>query len=277
MNQEKLKALISLLEDDDREVLNHVQGRLASLGQQVIPALQEFREQNPGTKLQQRLESLIQHMQYNSVAGSLEQWVANEQDDLLKAMWIIATYQNPALQYQQLKQQVQQLYYDVWLEFKHDLHPFDQIKILNSIFFSRMKFSANIKDFHAPENSMINHVINSRRGNPISLCIIYMLIARQLKLPVYGVNLPNLFILTYKNEQIQFYINAFNKGLIFSRTDIDNYVAQLQLQRQPTFYEPCGNTDIVKRVVRNLMVSFEKQSDDRKKEDMQTLINILGN
>ena len=62
---------------------------------------------------------------------------------------------------------------------------------------------------------MINAVLESKKGNPISMCVVYMLIAQKLKLPVYGVNLPSLFVLTYKKGDEQFYINAFNKGLNF--------------------------------------------------------------
>ncbi len=65
---------------------------------------------------------------------------------------------------------------------------------------------------------MINQVLESKKGNPISLAAVYMLIAQKLKLPIFGVNLPNLFVLIYKSEELNFYINVFNRGVIFSKT-----------------------------------------------------------
>ena len=53
----------------------------------------------------------------------------------------------------------------------------------------------------------LNVVLETKKGNPISLCVIYLLIARKLKLPVFGVNLPNMFMLLFRNEQQEFYIN----------------------------------------------------------------------
>ncbi|HXA01221.1 MAG TPA: transglutaminase-like domain-containing protein, partial [Cytophagaceae bacterium] len=139
-----------------------------------------------------------------------------------------------------------------------------------------LKFSANTKNFHSPANSMINVVLETKKGNPISLCVIYMLVAQKLKMPVYGVNLPNLFILTYKDKDSQFYINAFNKGLIFSKADIDNYISHLNLSQMEIFYEPCSNLEIIKRVLRNLVVSFEKIGDSQKVEEVKTLLRTIS-
>ncbi len=66
---------------------------------------------------------------------------------------------------------------------------------------------------------MLHLVLENKRGNPLTLCVIYLLIATKLDLPVYGVNLPNLFILTYKHPVVdQFYINVYNKGAYTFKT-----------------------------------------------------------
>jgi regulator of sirC expression with transglutaminase-like and TPR domain len=99
-----------------------------------------------------------------------------------------------------------------------------------------------------------------------------MLVAQKLKLPVSGVNLPNLFILTYKDDKHQFYINAFNRGLIFSKQDIENYINELHLVPQTSFYEPCNNLEIVRRALRNLVMSFEKIGEHAKAEEVKLLL-----
>jgi regulator of sirC expression with transglutaminase-like and TPR domain len=187
----------------------------------------------------------------------------------------VATYQYPDLELEEMRKQVDQLYYDTWAELKDGLNPFDQIRIINSVLFDRFKFRANTKNFHSPGNSMINAVLESKKGNPISLSSIYLLIAQRLNLPVYGVNLPNLFILTYKSEDLQFYINVFNKGLIFSREDIDNYIEHLQLQPNDIYYQPCTHLQIIYRYLRNLIVSFEKVGDYHKSDEIKTILGKI--
>lgn len=276
MNDNQLKALISLLDDEDREVVDHVEEQIRLLGGQMIPLLESEWEGSFNPVLQKRIEEIIHDLQYESVLERMRDWKNGGAMDLLEGMWIVATYQYPDLSLAKLRQEVEQLFYDVWIDFKPEMHPDEQVKAMNSAFFSKLKFAPNTKHFHSPTNSMINQVLESRKGNPPTLCVLYMLIAQRLNLPIYGVNLPNLFVLTYKNTSgIQFYINVFNRGLIFTTKDIDQYIDQLNLKRLDTFYQPCTNTDIVRRVLRNLMLAFEKNGDTERVQEVERILDTI--
>ncbi|MCE2732771.1 MAG: transglutaminase-like domain-containing protein [Flammeovirgaceae bacterium] len=276
MSDSELKALVSLLDDDDDKIVNQVENKIKSLGQEIIPFLEREWEStfNPG--LQRKIEDLIHTLQYKLLKERMEAWYQSEEQDLLTGMWLIATYQYPDFELEKLKRDLDEIYREVWLEFRPDLHPFDQIKVVNSVFFSKLKFGANTKNFHSPGNSLLNIVLETRKGNPISLCIIYLYVAQKLQLPVYGVNLPNLFVLTYKNESNQFYINVFNRGLIFSKTDVENYIHELRLTPQNSFFEPCANLEIVRRSLRNLVMSFDKMGEHAKAEEVKEILLIIA-
>ena len=272
MQESELKALVSLLDDEDKQVSSHVEEKILSIGKEVIPFLEKEWETTFSPVLQQRIEDLIHTLQYDLVKERLKDWYNTEEQDLLAGMWIIATYQYPDIELEKLRQELEQIYYDTWLEFRPDLYPFDQVKVINSVLFSKLKFGANSKNFHSPGNSMINIVLEMRKGNPITLCVIYLLVAQKLKLPVFGVNLPNLFILTYKDDNNQFYINAFNRGLIFSKKDIENYITELHMVPQSSFFEPCNNLEIIRRALRNLVMSFEKMGEHAKADEVKVLL-----
>jgi regulator of sirC expression with transglutaminase-like and TPR domain len=277
MESNEFKALVSLLDDDDDQIINQIEEKILSLGTGVIPLLEQEWETNFNSSVQRRIEDLIHTLQYELLKERIKEWYEGEEQDLLTGMWLVATYQYPDLELLKLKQELEQLYYETWLEFKPDLYPFDQIKLINSVIFNKLKFGANTKNFHSPGNSMINIVLESRRGNPITLCIIYMLVAQKLKLPVHGVNLPNLFVLTYKDERHQqFYINAFNKGLIFSKQDIENYINELHLAPQESFFQPCSSLEIIRRVLRNLIMSFDKMGEHAKAEEVKELLLLIA-
>jgi regulator of sirC expression with transglutaminase-like and TPR domain len=276
MEEREIKALISLLDDDDPEVAPLVEARIRSLGGEVIPLLENQWESSFNPLLQKRIEDLIHDLQFNTLVEKLATWKEGGALDLLEGMWLVATYQYPDLPMEKLRRDLEQIYYDVWLEFRPHLHPVDQIRTLNSVFFGKLKYGANTKNFHSANNSMINIVLESKKGNPVSLCVIYMLVARRLNVPVFGVNLPSLFVLTYKTEHAQFYINVFNKGLIFNRSDIESYIAQLNLAPRDLFFQPCSNLDIVKRVLRSLMMAFEKTGDDERVREVGRLLAAVS-
>ena len=277
MKDTELKALVSLLEDEDAQIVSHVEQKILSLGTTIIPFLEEEWESNFNPTVQRRIEEIIHTLQYELLKERIQEWYVSDDQDLLTGMWLVATYQYPDIELVKLKQDLEQIYYETWLEFKPDLYPFDQIKVINGVLFNKLKFGANTKNFHSPGNSMLNVVLETKRGNPITLCIIYMLVAQKLKLPVSGVNLPNLFVLTYKdNKHSQFYINVFNKGLIFSRQDIENYINELHLTHQASFFEPCSSLEIVRRVFRNLIMSFDKMGEHAKAEEVKELLLLIA-
>ena len=276
MNKKEIKALVSLLDDEDQSIVNQIEEKIISLGNKIIPHLEKEWESNFNPTIQRKLEDLIHMLQFDQLKERLIEWKEKGAKDLLKGMWLVATYQYPDIEYKKIKAEIDQIYHEAWRAFRDDIHPYDQVKILNSVLYNNYKFSANTKNFHSPANSMINVVLDSKRGNPISLCVIYILIAQKLKMPVYGVNLPNLFICTYKTKQLQFYINAYNKGLHLSRADLENYIANLHITSLDIFYEPCTNLDIIKRVLRNLVVSYEKIGDHYKVDEVKILLNEIS-
>ena len=276
MTEPAIKAMIQLMDDSDQEVVHMVETQIRTLGPSIIPILEsEWENLSLNPVLQNKIENLIHEFQMESMKTKLMHWKQSGAMDLLEGMWILATYRFPEYSFATLKKDMDQLYYEVWPQMRDNLHPIDQIKVLNGVMFDQLKFGANTKNFHAANNSFINVVLESKKGNPISLCVIYMWIAQKLGFPVYGVNLPNLFVLTYKHEQTQFYINVFNKGLIFNIVGIDNYLDQLILTPVDIYYQPCSFLDIIRRVLRNLIMAYEKSGHDDYRAELTDIIDSL--
>jgi regulator of sirC expression with transglutaminase-like and TPR domain len=276
MTDAAIKAMIHLLDDSDQEVVIMVEQQIRTLGPSIIPVLEsEWESESLNPLLQSKIENLIHDFQWQSVKTRLQIWKESGGMDLLEGMWILATYRYPDYSFDELKLEMDQLYYEVWPQMREEIHPMDQVKVLNAVIFDQLKFGPNTKNFHAANNSFINNVLTSKKGNPISLCVIYMWVAQKLGMPVYGVNLPNLFVLTHKQKGLQFYINVFNKGLIFNKIDIDNYIAQLNLTPNEIYYNPCSNLEIIRRVIRNLMMAYEKAGEQDYKDELNELIDLL--
>ncbi len=159
----------------------------------------------------------------------------------------------------------------------------EKIKLINHVFYNQFGFSGNTKNHNDPQNSYLNQVLESKKGNQISLAIIYATLAQKLDIPVYGVNLPQHFILGYIDESntekengVLFYINAFNKGAIFGKHDVDQFLRQLNLEPQPGFYAPCSNTEIIRRIIRNLISAYDNLGAVDKVEELKELQTILS-
>jgi len=283
MNTKEIASLIKLLDDPDPEVSRHVEDKLLTYGQEVIEYLESAWEQSFDAILQERIENLVHKIQFSAIKTELQLWSMSGAFDLLQGVLIINRYQYPDLDEQKIVNKIEAIKRDVWMQMMYDMSAIEKVKLINHVFYNLHGFSGNTTNHHDPENSYLNQVLERKKGNQISLSIIYSIIAQKLDIPIYGVNLPQHFILAYVDQikeydpdgGILFYINTFNKGFIFYKRDVDAFLRQLQLQPEPQFYVPCTNTDIVIRILRNLISAYDKAGQTEKVNELNELLDIL--
>lgn len=284
-NSKEISALVKLLDDPDPEIYEHIEKRLLEYGSEVVHFLENAWEQSLDSLLQERIENIVHKIQFSSVKEDLNLWYQSGAFDLLQGALVINRYQYPDLDEQRIILQIEEIKREIWMGLQYEMSSIEKIKLINHIFYNVYGFSGNTKNHHDPQNSYINQVLESKKGNQISLAIIYCTIAQKLDIPVYGVNLPQHFILGYIDESkreehefgVLFYINAFNKGAIFGKHDVDQFLRQLNLDPLPGFYAPCSNVEIIRRIIRNLISAYENLGSKEKVEELKELQDILTN
>jgi regulator of sirC expression with transglutaminase-like and TPR domain len=283
INQTEVNSLIRLLDDPDQEIYNHVHDKLLSYGSEAIEHLESAFEQAFDSIQQERIANLVHEIQFGILKNDLKLWLHSGSFDLLQGALIINRYQYPDLDEQKIINQIEAIKRDIWIQMMNEASAAEQIKLINHVFYHLYGFSGNTANHLDPQNSYLSQVLETKKGNQISLAIIYSIIAQKLDIPVYGVNLPQHFILAYVDETQQsdfesgilFYINAFNKGFIFGRRDVDQFLKQLNLKSDKQFYEPCSNTEIIKRVLRNLISAYENLGSAEKVAELNELLAIV--
>jgi regulator of sirC expression with transglutaminase-like and TPR domain len=284
INETEVNSLIRLLDDPDQEIYTHVHDKLFSYGAEAIEYLESAWEQAFDSIQQERIANLVHEIQFGIVKNDLHLWVHSGAFDLLQGILIINRYQYPDLDEQKIINQIEAIKRDIWIQMMHEASPPEQVKLINHVFYNIYGFSGNTTNHLDPQNSYLSQVLDTKKGNQPLLAIIYSIIAQKLDIPVYGVNLPQHFILAYMDESQQstfeggvlFYINAFNKGFIFGRRDVDMFLKQLNLKSDKQFYEPCSNTEIIKRVLRNLISAYEHLGSQEKVAEINELLEVLG-
>jgi regulator of sirC expression with transglutaminase-like and TPR domain len=171
----------------------------------------------------------------------------------------------------------------------------EQVRHLNFVLFRVHKFRGNTDEYLHPANNFINKVLETRKGNPLMLGAVYMLIAQMLDLPIYGVNLPQHFVLAYLEQDTYsgqtksddprkdairrplFYINAFNMGSVFGKKDVDQFLKLVQVEPSEQFYRACTHTEILLRLCANLESSYKDSEEFHKIPEVRLLAQLIGN
>ena len=229
MNDKELNALISLLEDPDKEVFDSVKSRLVELGIEVLPELENAWESNFDSLVQDRAEKIIHEIHFRDIVKSLKKWIQKIDKNLLEAWFIISKYQYPDIDEQFYRTKIYNLVSQINVEVEQTYSELEKISAFNKVFFTQNGLEEIQETFNRQTtHSSILSLTNIRVI--LSLSMLYIIIAEQIGLPICGVNMPKHFIIGFEDENeingdpIKFYINPFSKGAILNRQDLEVFL-----------------------------------------------------
>ena len=275
----ELEALISLLEDPDHQVFDTVSDRLIELGEDVVSPLEKRWEITLKPDLQVRIENVIKTIQFNTLNRGMDSWNSGGGSNLLFGAYLVARFQYPDLEFDFLNEKIEKIRKDIWLELNNELTALEKVKVINYFLFDIFGFDKSTKKAHTPQLYMVNHVVDTHKGGPVMLGLIYAELARRLNLPIYGVNLPRNFVLCYYDEEyhedpngILFYINPSDKGAVLGLKELKHFLNHLKIEERDSYFTPCSNIDIIERLVINLQFAYEKSGQAEKAQSLKKLL-----
>lgn len=281
----ELQALISLLDDPDPAAYESISERILGIGPQAVQVLEGVWERTYDELVQGRIEQIVHHIQYEDVRRRLTDWVAGDENDLLDGYCIVTRFHYPELDETKIRSQFEKIRRDIWLELNDRLTALENIKVFNHILFEVHAFGQKIEHNKIYETGgyFLNTLIESHRGNPLSLGILYVALAARVGLPVYGVGLPGHFVTLYADDtvvpvkpgNILFYINPFARGAVFSRREVEMYLKQAGITPDEKYYTVCSNKNIISRLIDELSIAFEKEGENDKALELRSLRKIV--
>ena len=283
-NPDQLSALINLLDEPDDKTFDIIREKIFAFGEQAVPTLEMAWENSYDSLVQGRIEWIIHQIQQDGFRHQLIDWMKLGSSDLLKGFLLISRTHYPDLNAEEITVAIEQMKMDAWLELNDNLTALENVKVLNHIFYDMHKFEGNRINLYAPTNQYINTLLETRKGSPLTLGILYLILAQRLNLPVQGVNLPQHFILAYTAElhqpqagagDVLFYINPFNKGAVFTRREIDLFIRQMQLKPESSFFTPCTNVDIIQRLISNMILTYTQLGNPEKVEELNAMLDLM--
>ncbi|RLD56257.1 MAG: hypothetical protein DRJ01_15485, partial [Bacteroidetes bacterium] len=184
----------------------------------------------------------------------------------------------------EIKVQINNITKDIWIESNDNYNAWQKIKILNYVLYDRYFLKGDKENFYSTDNLFINKVLENKKGNAVSLGLLYIIIAQILDLPVYGVNLPKHFILAYIpkiekdsafHKNIMFYINPFYNGTIVTQNEINLFFKQINYKIYASSYQAYSNVMLIKRFIHNLVLAYNKNEENDKVREIKHLLKAL--
>lgn len=150
-----------------------------------------------------------------------------------------------------------------------DAGPRQRLRQLNQFFFQELGFAGNVNNYYDPANSLLATVLETRRGIPITLSLLYIELATQIGLTARGVAFPGHFLVKLKLSEGEVLIDPFT-GQSLSRERLDELLQPYRRRQGLTgdlevplslFLQAAPPRDVLARMLRNLKEIYRTSAD----------------
>ena len=139
--------------------------------------------------------------------------------------------------------------------------PRDKCRVLNRVLFHEHGFRGNTEHYADPLNSFLDQVLIRRKGIPLSLSLVYLLVAERIGLPLEPVGLPGHFLVGCFAEAEPFYLDPFNAGRLLSASEAVAMVRKQSLSPTLADLAPTPVREVLCRCCRNLVNHYTVAND----------------
>ena len=257
LSETQRNALISLLADEDPAIYRAIRNQLLSYGKDVGHWLRpHLLSADP--VLRRRAVEIVSHFaRQNNDESFLAFCLTNgEELDLEQGVGLLARTQYP-----DVNAHAYQALYDHWageLRERLDLSAGAEqiLQSINDYLFEELDFHGGDRYGDDPRNCYLNHVVDQRSGNPISLCAVYLFVGRRLHLPLTGIGLPGHFICRYQSPTQEIYIDCFRGGKFWTKADCIRFLVQSNHTLQEGHLAPVSSRRMLLRMCANLHQTY---------------------
>lgn len=288
MKKSKFQALMNLLDDPDIEVFALVEKELLKENHEIIGALEDTWENSYDENSQERIENLIQSIQFKQTKKLLSTWINTPEKNLLDGFLAVDRFQYPDLNLLVVFEKIKKIEKSIWLELNNSLTLLEKTTVLNHFLFNINGFSINHNNIQSPQNCFLSQLLETKKGNAVSISIFYTIIARQLEMPAHFVDFPRNPLVAivdrklakkvhgkHATTDVLFYVNPSNKGAIASRKEIDYHLSKNNYHNTAEFTEPKSDIIFIKRLVESIVEAYRAAGYNEKENKARDMLKTF--
>ena len=126
-----------------------------------------------------------------------------------------------------------------------------------------------------PSNSFLTELLVSKKGNPISLSVLCLLLAKRLELPMTGIALPGYFLIRYKQDNFDIYMDPYQKGEFLVEDDILDLLRKSNSNLSDVHALQASTLTILKLMYRSLIAYFSNSGREKETEMLNSHFALM--
>jgi regulator of sirC expression with transglutaminase-like and TPR domain len=247
---EMVRAAADLLLDPNPRVHSVCEERLLAWGEASRPALEALYEvQQPAAR--RRVRRVLRNLDVRAWVDAFGGFAAEPTTDLETGLLLVSRLPRPMLDVDKLKSQLDE-WADMLAARLSGLGARNSVAAIGDFFHGELGFRGDPRNYYEVANSLIDQVVSRRRGIPLTLSVVIMLVGRRLGLPLEGVGLPGHFILRWRGARSVLF-DPFHGGKVMTQSDCVERVRALGYAFDSAALEPVSDRGILVRSLSNLL------------------------
>lgn len=269
----ELKSLVRLLDEDDPKSLNLVRRQILCVGEAVLPYLEEAKA-GPA-ELAGRAGDMVEEILFKKLRREFAALAAAPEPDLEKGALLLARFGYPAVNARTYVDWMDKVALQIQDGLPSDADAGMTFQRLNSHLFQVLRFNGNSRHGEDPDNCYLNRVIDNRRGLAETLSILYLLLGRRLRLPVYGVSTPAQFLVGFRPGPYACFIDAYHQGRLLDKAEVRRLLTRAGFEFKSEYLDRCSNREILARTMRGLIAVYDKAGASQRAHRLAKLVSVV--
>lgn len=125
-------------------------------------------------------------------------------------------------------------------------------------------FTGDVDDYNDPANGLLSEVLDRRRGLPITLSVLYVSVARRVRIPAWGIAHPGHFYVGVGTPERTTVLDPFHDGAVVPTAELAARLRAATAGRVEftrAHLRPAGPTTTARRMLNNLTRDFTNRGD----------------
>ncbi len=252
LGAEESAALVSLLDDPSPVVRRGLLARFTQLGLAAAPVLQAT-ARGPNRALASHAAWYLAELKFIDPVAEFRDFIRSLNYELETGALLLARTVTPELDAGACLTQLDQIAARCGELIVEPSSAREKCRVINRVLFHEWGFRGNVEHYTDPRNSFLDQVLARRTGIPLSLSIVYLLVAGRLGLELAPVGLPGHFIVGCFSDDLPFFVDPFDRGLFRDPDEIFELLRAKKIQPKLSDLAPTPVREVLCRNCRNLV------------------------
>lgn len=272
----RIEALVRLLGDEDQKIHSVAWKHLEQIGDPALRELERASSSSSDPRVRLQAGRFLVEWRRREVFRRWIEFSRRPEIDLEEGAFLIAESEYPDLNVASFRATLDGYAQVLRSRLATARSNDEAVRRTSALLFQELGYRGNTKEYYSPENSYLNRVMETRRGIPISLSVVYLLTARRVGVPVVGVGMPRHFLLKFRGQGHEVFVDAFRSGALLSASDCARLLEESRVELHAEHLRAVSDRQILARMLTNLLRVYHTAEDVRRTDRVSAMLKLLG-